>query len=333
MEIKITESPGQEWDEFASRYTDLIFYQSIWSEVLKRGLGGKPLYFYLKDHGEIVAGLPGIFLNLKIIKVLYASIPYGNFIGEKRYFPFFLELIKKELPNWGIDQIRITECPFFESYRGFEEFTPLLTKCTLLNLEQFKKKDIRENFRGDIKRAIKKAEKVGLYIKKGESHEELRNFYRLYLSSMERNQAIAKYPFRWFCVLYELLVKKNQAEIIFALKPPEIYIAGVFLIISSSSLHYLHNGSERSYWGDRPNDFIIHYIIQEGIKKNKSILDFMGSDPMDFSLIRFKEKWGGDSKDIFTFVKNLNATRCKIWEIGMAFARSSLGRRLAKIFW
>ena len=49
MELKVFETPGKEWDEFASQYTDLIFYQSVWSEVLKKGLGGQPLYFYLKE--------------------------------------------------------------------------------------------------------------------------------------------------------------------------------------------------------------------------------------------------------------------------------------------
>ena len=48
MDLGVFESPGKEWDEFASRYTDLIFYQSVWSEVLRKGLGGQPLYFYLK---------------------------------------------------------------------------------------------------------------------------------------------------------------------------------------------------------------------------------------------------------------------------------------------
>lgn len=55
MELKAFESPGKEWDEFASRYTDLIFYQSIWREVLRRGLGGQPPYFYLKEGGKVVA--------------------------------------------------------------------------------------------------------------------------------------------------------------------------------------------------------------------------------------------------------------------------------------
>jgi hypothetical protein len=53
MELKVFESPEKEWDEFASRYTDLIFYQSVWSEVLRRGLGGQPLCFFLKEKRRI----------------------------------------------------------------------------------------------------------------------------------------------------------------------------------------------------------------------------------------------------------------------------------------
>ena len=94
MEISIFESPGKEWDEFASRYTDLVFYQSVWSKVLGRGLGGQPLYFYFKEGGEIVAGLPGVLLNFRILKILYASIPYGNLIGEKSYFIPFMECLE-----------------------------------------------------------------------------------------------------------------------------------------------------------------------------------------------------------------------------------------------
>ena len=107
MELGVFESPGKEWDEFAFQYTDLIFYQSIWSEVLKKGLGGHPLYFYLREGEKIVAGLPGILLNFKIFKILYASIPYGHLIGERSYYPVFLELLEKEFRKRGIDQVRL----------------------------------------------------------------------------------------------------------------------------------------------------------------------------------------------------------------------------------
>jgi len=49
MDLKVFESPGKEWDEFASRYTDIIFYQSVWSSMPKEGLGEQPLSFFLRE--------------------------------------------------------------------------------------------------------------------------------------------------------------------------------------------------------------------------------------------------------------------------------------------
>ena len=98
MELGVFETPGQEWDEFVSRHTDLIFYQSFWSEVLKRGLGEgpRPLYFYLREGGKIVAGLPAVLFNFKIFRILYASIPYGNLIGDTATFLDFSSLLDAE---------------------------------------------------------------------------------------------------------------------------------------------------------------------------------------------------------------------------------------------
>jgi len=329
MELNVFESPGQEWDEFASRYTDLIFYQSLWSEVLRKGLGGQPLYFYLKEGREIVAGLPGVLLNFKIFKILYASIPYGHFIGERSYFPAFLELLEKEFRRRGIDQARIAESPFSESY-PLETFIPLAARCTLLDLNRFSKENVREGYRSEVRRAIRKAEKNGLFIKRAGTREEVETFYRLYLSSMERNRAMAKYPVQWFYGLFEVLVQQRKADFLFAFKDPDQYVAGVFLIYSPTSVHYLHNGSDETYLESRPNDLIVDHIIQEGLKEGKAVLDFMGSDPKDLSLLRFKEKWGSQSKDIFTYVKNYHPLRCKVWEMGKRLASSRIGNSLLR---
>jgi len=330
MELKVFECPGQEWDEFASRYTDLIFYQSLWSEVLKKGLGGQPLYFYLKEGGEIVAGLPGVLLNFKIIKILYASIPYGHFIGEGVYYQPFLELLEEEFKRRGIGQARLTESPFSESC-SLETFIPMAAKCTLLDFNRFAEGKVREGYRSEVRRAVRKAEKSGVFVKRADSREEVETFYRLYLSSMERNRAIAKYPLQWFYGLYEILVQQRRADFLFALKGLDKYVAGVFLVYSPTSVHYLHNGSDEAYLESRPNDLVVDHIIQEGMREGKAVLDFMGSDPDDLSLIRFKEKWGSQSRDIFTYVKDYHPLRCKILELGKRWASSRVGSRLVKM--
>jgi lipid II:glycine glycyltransferase (peptidoglycan interpeptide bridge formation enzyme) len=82
---------------------------------------------------------------------------------------------------------------------------------------------------------------------------------------------------------------------------------------------------------DRPNDLIVDYIIQKGVEEEKVTLDFMGSDPNDLSLLRFKEKWGSQSRDIHTYVKDYHLFRCKIWELGKRMGSSKIGNWLIKL--
>jgi len=330
MELKVFESPGQEWDEFASRYTDLIFYQSLWSEVLKKGLGGQPLYFYLKEGENIVAGLPGILLNFKIIKILYASLPYGHLIGEKIYYQPFLEVLEKEFKKKGINQVRITESPFAESYR-LASFNTISSKCTLLDLRGYDEEKIWEGYKKNIRRDVRKAQKSGVVIRQGTSTADVRIFYRLYLVSMGRNRAMAKYPLQWFEILYQTIIKRGLGAITLAELNNEA-IAGVVLIHSNTSTHYFHNGSQYEFLRFCPNELLIHGALETAIEKKHSYFDFMGSDPIDLPLIHFKEKWGSQSKDIHTYVKDYHPLRCKVWEAGKRLANSGVGSRLVRIF-
>ncbi len=329
MELTIFESPGQEWDEFASRYTDLIFYQSVWSQVLKEGLGGQPLYFCLKDGGQIVAGLPGVLLNFRIFKILYASIPYGHLIGEKPYYSAFLQLLEKEFRRRGIDQVRLTESPFSDSYPP-KSFKPISAKCTLLDLRGYDKEKIWEGYRKNIRRDVRKAQRSGITIRSGDSIEGVNMFYKLYLASMERNRAMAKYPLHWFETLYEIVTKKGLGAILIA-ELNEGAIAGVVLIYSPSSTHYFHNGSKYEFLKFCPNELLVHSSIENAVEKRISFFDFMGSDPNGLPLLRFKEKWGGQSKDVCTFVKDYHPFRCKIWEWGKRLGSSQIGSRLVRM--
>ena len=323
MELRVFKSPGKEWDDFASRHTDLVFYQSIWSEVLRKGLGGQPLYFYLMDGGEGVAGLPGVLLNFKIIKILYASIPYGNLIGDLSYFPAFMDLLEQEFKKKGIDQVRITESPFSKSYQPIS-FKSLTTKCTLLDLRGLNKEKIWEGYKKNIRRDVRKAQKSGVAIRQGASTEDVRIFSRLYLASMERNRAMAKYPLQWFETLYEVIIKGGLGTIALAEVDNEA-IAGAVLIHSQTSTHYFHNGSQYELLKFCPNELLIHDALEKAIEKKNSYFDFMGSDPLDLPLLHFKEKWGSQSLDIQTYVKDYHPMKCKIWELGKRVMNSGVG--------
>ena len=328
MDLGVFETPGQEWDEFVSRHTDLIFYRSFWSEVLKKGLGGQPLYFYLRDGGGIVAGLPAVLFTLKIFKVLYASIPYGGFIGDRSTYPIFSSLLEREFRKRGIDQVRVTDSPFSTPYSPVG-FSPVLARCSLLDLKGFNKENVSENYRSEVRRAIRKAQKNGLSVTRAVSREEAKVFNDLYVSSMNRNRTGTKYPLQWFYTLFEMLIEQGKADIFFAMKE-EHYVAGVVIVHSSSTDHYLHNGSADAFLEYRPNDLIVDYIIRDGVEKRRAFLDFMGSDPQDVPLLRFKEKWGSQSSDILTHIRNIHPVKARLWEWGKKLMSSELGSRVAR---
>jgi len=323
MELKVFESPGTEWDDFASRYTDLVFYQSIWSEVLRKGLGGQPLYFYLMDGGEMVAGLPGILLDFKIVKILYASIPYGNMIGDPSYLSTFMDLLDQAFKMKGVDQVRMTESPFSKPCQP-ASFKPLIARGTLLDLRGLDEEKIWEGYKKNIRRDVRKAQKSGVAIRQGASTGDVHGFFKLYLASMERNRAMAKYPLRWFEALYEIIIKRGLGTIALAEVNNEA-IAGAVLIYSSTSTHYFHNGSQYEFLKFCPNELLIHHALEEAIEKKNAWFDFMGSDPSDLPLLHFKEKWGGQSMDLHTYVKEYHPMKCKIWELGKRAMNSSVG--------
>ena len=328
MELGVFETPGKEWDEFVSQYTDLIFYQSVWSEVLKRGLGGQPLYFYLREGERIVAGLPAILFNFKIFRILYASIPYGGLVGDRSTFPSFSSLLDTEFRKRRFDQVRIAESPFSESFQP-SSFKSLSATCNVLDLNGRSNESLWDGYKKYVRRDIRRAQRSDIVIRQGTSREDVKRFYELYLASMERNKTMAKYPFLWFEALYDGVTGKGLGTFLIA-EVNQIAVAGVVLIYSSTSTHYLHNGSHSEFLKLCPNELLIHYCLEEAIGKNHSYFDFMGSDSKDLSLIRFKEKWGSQSIDIRTYIKNYHPVKSRLWEWGKKAMSSELGSKVAR---
>jgi len=234
-----------------------------------------------------------------------------------------MERLEREFQDKRIDQVRITESPFSERYVP-GSFKAIPTACSLLDLQGSNPESLWERYPGEVRRAIRKAQRTGLAIKKASSREEVDIFHRLYLSAMERNRAAGKYPAQWFHAVYEHLIQTGQADIFFAMKGDR-HTAGVLLIRSATSNHYLHNGSDPSHLGDRPNDLIVNHLILDTLREGKKVLDFMGSDPKDHALIRFKEKWGSRSVDLRTYVKDIHPLRCRIWESGKRVMDTAIG--------
>jgi len=111
----------------------------------------------------------------------------------------------------------------------------------------------------------------------------------------------------------------------------QIDVAGAVVLYSTTSTHYFHNGSQAEFLKICPNELLIHHCLEEAVGKNHVWFDFMGSDSKDLSLIRFKEKWGSQSVDIRTHIKNVHPVKARLWEWGKKVASSKLGSKWMRV--
>jgi hypothetical protein len=333
MNLITLEKPDKGWDQFVSRYPSLIFHTSLWGKVLKESYGCEIKYFVLEDKGDWFLALPGMLVGNRFFRVFYSLIPYGGFIGQRKFIPEFSKLLEKKAKQEKIDRIQIVDLEIKQK-RELPDFKCMESYRHLLELRDKSMDQVWKNYKDSLKRTIKAALRSGLCFEKIKTREEVDQFYRLYLDSMRRNKALAKYPIELFHKIYDFLVPEFSD--IFFVKFQNRPVAGMVVIYSKKIAHYFHGGSDTEYLHLRPNDLLFHHAIQIAKEKGKSYFDFLGSDKRFLSLIQFKDKWGTQREELFNFHKDMSLVRSFLFKVALNLVQTSFGsaihRRLKSIY-
>ena len=324
MNLIVIEDPNDKWDEFVCLHSNLIFHTSLWWKVLKEGFGYRMQYLVFEEGGYWLSALPGMMVGNRFFKVFYSLIPYGGFIGEKERTPEFLNLLNNWAKKEKIGRIQIVDVDIKEKQQ-LPDFNCVESYRHLLELKGKSSDQIWKNYKDSLKRNLKTALKSDLYFDKIKSRQEVEQFYRLYLDSMKRNRALAKYPIQLFYKIYDLLVPEFSD--IFFVKHHNQPVAGMVVIYCEEIAHYFHGGSANEYLHLRPNDFLFHNAIKIAKEKGKSYFDFMGSSKKMLNLIRFKEKWGAEKKIVFNYHQDISKSRAAIYQLLRPMVNFFRGRK------
>jgi hypothetical protein len=329
MSLIVLEEPDEKWDWFVGQHSGLLFHTSEWWKVLKQGYGCPTRYLILEKDGEWSCALPGMIVGNRFFRVFYSLIPLGGFIGDRSRIPEFLTLLEQWAKKQKIHRIQIVD-PTIKERRDMPDFNCVESFRHLLKLKDKSADQILAGYDESVRRNLRKASKSGLYVEAIRQREEVEDFYRLYLESMRRNKALAKYPLQLFYGIYDFLVRK-QAEILFA-KSQGRAVAGMVLVHSQDTTHYFHGGSETRSLHLRPNDLLFHHAIESARETGKEFFDFFGSDKMLVSLIRFKDKWGTHREELLNFHRDLGTLRPLAFRLGLKLAQTRFGSAIHRAF-
>lgn len=319
LRLRIINDPGEIWDSFSSRFSNIFFHRSEWGRVLAEGLGFEVRYYCLYDEKKIVMGMPAIVYDLKFLRMLYSNIPYGGPIGEKRYLNTFYDLLKDELEKDKIHRVRVVNFPGFSLdledgeypanyYPSGESLHHLLT------LKELTHNQIWEGYRHSARRAVNKAKREGVTIERIKGRDGIPEAYRCYLEAMQRNKAPASIPIKLLYAIYDNLIP-NHADMFMAILNNKC-IAFVCIVYSKDYAHYFVAGSLTDYLQHRPNDLLVHTAIFEAKQIGKYFFDFIGTTSRgDLNLARFKEKWGAKRGELPIYIWEISRFRCTLWNI------------------
>jgi hypothetical protein len=329
MSLIVTEEPDEKWDQFVEGRSRLLFHTCEWWKVLEEGYACPTRYLILEKGGEWACALPGMIVGNRFFRVFYSLIPLGGFVGDRSLIPEFLALLSQWAKNQKIHRVQIVD-PTIKEKQELPDFNCVESFRHLLKLEGKSPDQILAGYDESVRRNIRKASKSGLYVEAIRQREEVEDFYRLYLESMRRNRALAKYPLQLFYGIYDFLVRE-RAEILFA-KSRGRAVAGMVLVHSQDTTHYFHGGSETRSLHLRPNDLLFHHAIQSAREKGKEFFDFFGSDKRLVSLIRFKDKWGAHREELLNFHRDLGTLRPLAFRLGLKLAQTSFGSAIHRAF-
>jgi GNAT acetyltransferase-like protein len=330
MEFKVITASFPEWEPFCTQYSGLLFHRAAWQQVLQSGLPAPSMYCTLWEDKQLILGLPVFVMDYKIFKILHAAIPYGTIIGDYQALPYFFAALYDFLHAQRFHVLYLggsyPELPHLD----IPGHTPKYQPAHLLSLRNTSAEDIQQQYKPYTRRDIRRAERFGIKVEKISSRCEVEDFYLLYLCTMKRNQAIAKYPKKFIYSIYDYIIANAYGDIFFA-KLHNKNIAGIMVLYSNNIAHYYFGGSLREYHKYQPNEALLHNAIIRAIEMKKSVFDFMGSDENDTALIHFKQKWGTVRHQTAHYTIVQNAFRHTLWNAGLRILSSSWGTALTRL--
>jgi len=158
----------------------------------------------------------------------------------------------------------------------------------------------------NVGRDVRKAERAGLECTRALSDEDAAAVYRLYASTITRNRGSMRYTPAYFEQLVRLSARHEKLRVLVARRDGQPV---AFNASALDGLHgsYLHGGMDRAARDQRPGAFLMNEAIRWVRDSGGESFNFLSSPADQPSLVQYKEKWGGTTRDHFTYTVRLHA--------------------------
>ncbi len=288
-----TDTAPQNWESLATA-SGALFGSTAWLSLLEKSFGCKSVYICDGQQGSAVSVFRAGPFN-----VGYLGFPVGAVIGDMFSNADPAELFRTtDWPN------RPTCMRFpVSSFDRDQEFDlPFQSnpETAIEDLQSWDLGSVSKNLRRDIR----KAERSELVIIEALEHAKPDVLFNIYSQTVKRHGGSLRYSSTYFRELVNLARTDSRVRVLVACKEEDV--AGfVVTIRHNKTTCYLHGGADPAYRQSSPSDLLLNTAVQRAQQDGSDLFSFMASPTDQPSLVRYKEKWGGVTRDLKTYTLSL----------------------------
>jgi CelD/BcsL family acetyltransferase involved in cellulose biosynthesis len=295
----LTLSPDDDrWLEFVLGHPEALpFHHPSWARVLSESYDYPSFVLALTDEeGRINAGMPVMEIRKPFRPMRWVSLPFTDrcppLATNKVMTARLIDLAKRAGEHADIARLEVHSDLRGEDIhrqgRGVAHVLPL-TRDPELTFRRFSRSQVQRN--------VRKAERIGLTLRRAKSADELtESFYGLHLRT-RRRLGVPVQPRRFFDVLWRLVIAPGRGFVLLAYRG-ELPIAGGVFLTSGRTVVYKYGASDPSFWPLRPNHLLFWDAIRWSCENGFAAFDFGRSDFDNRGLRNFKSGWGAVEKPL-----------------------------------
>lgn len=305
--------PGKDlrWQSFLATHPDaLIFHHPLWLEVLEEAYRYRPLHLACEDtNGQLLGILPLYHTHNVLNGHSLSSLPRTPVAGPLATNDQALAL----LVTTGLERTSALPGACFQLKMLTNTLDGLidgLVSTQWRETYQLALSEQAEHLRfgnsrnhAQIKRAVKKAEKQGVYICQAESERDLRDWYMLYLDTMRR-VVVPPRPLHFFELAWQRLQPHGLLRLLLAKRVENgnsRTVAGLLLLMYNRTVFYAFSGWKSKDQEFRPNDALHWRAIHDACTEGFRYYDFGEVPRNNPGLAEFKSKWGTERKWLYRY--------------------------------
>jgi hypothetical protein len=267
MTVSSTPPPG--WQDLCES-SSAVFGTTDWQQVLESSFSCRSVYVSDGRNGAAVTAF-----KVGPFSVGYLGFPAGGLTGNADVLESILATLETAGRSAGLTCVRVPVSAFAAN-ASFKLTSVSNPETAIADLQQWDLMGVSKNLRRDIR----KAERSALSVERTTDYSLGPTLYGMY-----ENQSVNVY-----------LAKLDHDVIGFAV-----------IVYHGSTAYYLHGGATPGARQLSPSDLVLSKAIAAARSAHCKMFNFMASPTDQPTLVRYKEKWGAETRPLRTYTVPLSA--------------------------